>query len=93
MRQGISGFFHIERRFKKEFKREIRLLVIVTLAFTIAFSWRQTIFDISKDFIQFMTHFQNLAALSVLTSTFITLTSILLIIFVSFAIRDNSDNY
>ena len=93
MGQKISSFFHIERRFKKELKKEIRLLIVVTLAFTIAFTWRQTVFDISQNFIQLMTHFQNSAALSLLTSTFITLASILLIILVSFVIRDNSDNY
>jgi hypothetical protein len=37
--------------YKRELKNEIRILIVVTIGFTIAFSWRQTIFDMSLAFI------------------------------------------
>jgi len=57
---------------KKEFWRELRVLIIFTLGFTIAFTWRQTIYDVIESAVQFFTHIQTSAALSILTSSVTT---------------------
>lgn len=76
-------FHHLfkEKRFRKEFRREMRLLIIVTLGFTIAFTWRQTIFDLFYAFARWATHANNNAMISVLASILITIVSIVLIYF------------
>lgn len=71
--------FKIGRRYKKEFKRQARSLIIITLGFTIAFTWRQTIFDLSQSLVQLITK-TNGSGLSILTSTFITILSVILIL-------------
>jgi len=81
------------RRFKEEFKRELRTLIVFTLGFTIAFSWRQTIFDISQSFVQFITKIQNPNTSTVLTSVFITFLSIILIFIISHWLKNNHENY
>lgn len=78
MKRKIKHFF-TETRFKKEFQKEARLLIVLTLSFTIAFTWRQTTFDLSQNFIAFLTHTTSSSISSIMTSTFITLMSIILI--------------
>ena len=58
---------------KKEFWRELRVLIIFTLGFTIAFTWRQTIYDVIESAVQFFTHMQASATLSIATSTVTTI--------------------
>jgi len=67
------------KRFKKEFRTELRLLIIITLGFTIAFSWRQTIFDISQNFIHLIIKGESSQLSTIFTSIFITIISLLLI--------------
>lgn len=57
---------------KKEFWKELRVLIIFTLGFTIAFTWRQTIYDIVEATVQFFTHMQASAGLSIATSSVTT---------------------
>lgn len=40
-----------KRSFKREFKRQIRLAIVAAIGFTIAFAWREVIFDTFQDFI------------------------------------------
>ena len=88
MKKGLYNFFIGGRSFEKEFKRQIRFFVIITLGFTIAFTWRQTVFDVSQTFVQFITHIKDSALSSILTSTFITLLSILIIFFTAHFLRE-----
>jgi len=67
------------KKFKKEFRTELRLLIIITLGFTIAFTWRQTIFDLSQNFVHFVTKLENSSFSTIFTSIFITIISLLLI--------------
>jgi len=79
MFNSVNGVSREISQFKREFRRQIRTLIIVTLGFTIAFTWRQTVFDLSQNFVKFITNIQGSSTLSVLTSVFITLLSLLLI--------------
>ena len=45
MKNSFYNFFIGGQNFRREFKRQVRLLIIITLGFTIAFAWRQTVFD------------------------------------------------
>ena len=80
------------KRFKREFRKELRLLIVITLGFTIAFTWRQTIFDLSQNFVQFITNVQSSALSTILTSTFITLLSVLLIRLTSHFLKKDASN-
>jgi hypothetical protein len=82
-----------EKRFQKEFKRELRTLIIFTLGFTIAFSWRQTIFDLSQSFVQFITKVSNPNTSTIITSIFTTLICIILIFLFSHLLKNNPENY
>ena len=83
MREKVSKIFRVGRRFKKEFRRQIRMLIVVTLGFTIAFTWRQTTFDVSQSIVNFFITVESSSMSSVLTSMFITLSSLLLILLTS----------
>ena len=64
---------------KREFWKEVRVLIIFTLGFTIAFTWRQTIYDVVESAVQFFTHISASATLSIATSTTTTIFCLLLI--------------
>jgi hypothetical protein len=89
MKNKIKRFFSTGKNFKPEFRRQLRLLITFTFGFTIAFTWRQTIFDISQTFVKFMTNIQDSVLSSIMTSTFITLISIILIYFSAIFLKNN----
>ncbi len=78
-KERLKHFFIGGAHFKAEFRRQVRLFIIVTLGFTIAFTWRQTVFDTTQWIVRAITHIENSAAASILTSTAITLISLLFI--------------
>lgn len=92
MKKRLYNFFIGSKNFENEFRKQVRMLIVVTLGFTIAFTWRQTIFDLSQSFVQFITHVQKSELSSILTSTFITFLSILIIYLVSHFLKDKRDN-
>ncbi len=89
MRKRISRYFS-KNNYRKEFRHELRLLIVVTLGFTIGFTWRETIFDVSWAFIQWLTHAEKAPALSFLTSVFITLICVGLIYLTSYLLKEKS---
>jgi len=92
MKKRLYNFFVGGKKFKKEFKRQARLLVIITLGFTIAFAWRQTIFDLSQSFVQVIIKVESSTLLTILTSLFITILSLILIYFTSHLLKDDWRN-
>ena len=83
MRQKLSNFFYVGDNYREEVRTQIRMIIVITLAFTIAFSWRETIFELSKTFMQWITRTENGNSLNALTSLFITFISVLLIFLAS----------
>ncbi|MDO8563865.1 MAG: hypothetical protein Q7R87_02565 [Nanoarchaeota archaeon] len=79
MKEHIKRFLFGGDSFKKDFIHQIKYLVILTLAFTIAFSWRETVFNATKSFIQSVISVQSLNLLSVLTSLTVTIFSVIII--------------
>ncbi|MFH1607509.1 MAG: hypothetical protein ABIA78_00030 [archaeon] len=93
MKKRLFGFLKRERKFRIEFRRQLRMIIIVTISFTIAFTWRQTIFDLSQSFIKLFTNTQNSSTLSILASLFITLISIILIYLTSHYLKNRHSDY
>jgi hypothetical protein len=93
MKRELKRFFNIGIRFKREFKRQLRMIIIISLGFTIAFTWRQTIFDLSQAIVNFFLHLKNPSTSSILTSLFITVLSMILIYFASHYLKDSYENY
>lgn len=93
MRRKITRSIRAGEKFKREFRKQIRMLIIITLGFTIAFTWRQTIFDASQSIVQFFINVQNSTTLSVLTSLLITIISILLIYLTAHFLKENHESY
>jgi len=79
------------QNFKKEVKRQIRLLIILTLGFTIAFSWRQTIFDGIQFLVDKILKIEHAVTSSIVTSVFITIISLALIYFLAHVLKDKPD--
>ena len=88
MKKRLYRFFIGSKNFENEFRKQIRMLAIITLGFTIAFTWRQTIFDLSQSFVQFITNVQSSELSSILTSTFITIISFLLIYIATYFLKE-----
>jgi len=87
----LEQFFIGGRRFKQEFRRQIRLLIVVTIGFTVAFSWRQTIFDAVQTLVQALFGKEGLSS-SILTSIFITLFGLILIYLASQILKERSED-
>lgn len=85
--------YKINRRINRvnnsEFRKQIKLFIIFALGFTIAFSWRQTIFDASLSVMQKITNVKGVTTLSILASSFITVVSVALIYALSIILKDN----
>jgi ADP-heptose:LPS heptosyltransferase len=43
--------FDTKRSFRKEFKRQIRLALVAAIGFTVAFAWKEAVFDTFQSFI------------------------------------------
>ncbi len=90
VRDWLYAVFVKGNNFKKEFRRQMRMLIVVTLGFTIAFSWRETVFNLSQELVKWITNIQNSALSSILTSTFITIVSLILIYFTAHFLKEDN---
>ena len=81
--------FQTKRSFRKEFKRQIKLAIVAAVGFTIAFAWRQSIFDFFQSFVSRLldvppTHYLT----ELYTSIAITIAGVLLILLTSKLFKD-----
>jgi uncharacterized membrane protein len=93
MGRGLLQFIIHGKNFRRDFRKQIKTLIVVGAGFTIAFTWRQTLFDISQKIVQFITNIKSSSVLSLATSIFTTLISILFVLVVLYFLKDNSDDY
>ncbi len=94
MNRGLLNYIIHGRSFRKDFRRQLKTLVVVGAGFTIAFTWRQTIFDISERVVQFTTNIRDSSVLSLATSIFTTVFSILFVLLIIYLLKDpNGDDY
>ena len=71
------------KSFKREFLKEAKLLIIVTVGFSIAFTWRQTMFDASISLVQKFFHIQGTVEASIAASALITFIGLIVILLTS----------
>ncbi|MBX4212536.1 hypothetical protein KW787_03735 [Candidatus Pacearchaeota archaeon] len=90
MMDRIYRFFVGGTKYANEFWHEVRMLIVFTLGFTIAFTWRQTVFDTMEAFVQWLTNVHNITSLSILTSSFTTIFCILIIAVVANFLKDKA---
>ena len=81
---------NLDRPFKSELKREIRLLIVMTIAFSIAFSWRQTMFDGTMWMVEKTFNLDRGLMSNLLTSFTITLLGLILILSTSKYLKNMS---
>ncbi len=87
-KRRIRNYFYLGNQYRQEFRKQMRMFIIFTLGFTIAFTWRETIFDLSKALIVWLTHPTNPNATSVWASVFITIICAFLIFLTTRWLRD-----
>jgi hypothetical protein len=75
----VSNYTFIGKHYREEFRKQMRSVIVFTLGFTIAFSWRETIFQWSKSITGWITHSQN-GGSNAGASIFITLLCIAIIL-------------
>ena len=63
----------------KEFKRQLKLGIIAAIGFTIAFAWRDAVFNSIQSFVERFTDTTNILLSNVLTAVFITVIGVILI--------------
>ena len=93
MGRGLIDWIVHGKNFKKDFRKQLKTLVVVGAGFTIAFTWRQTIFDISKRIVQFTTNIQDSSVLSLATSIFTTLFSLVVVLLIIYLLKDPNGEY
>jgi len=85
----IHQMIKTKRSFKQEFKKQIRFAITAAIGFTIAFSWRETVFDM---FLNFTSRILDLSidhySTKIYTAVLITLLGVLLIFFTSKILKD-----
>jgi hypothetical protein len=89
IRQKFSNYTFVGKKYKEEFRKQMRSVIVFTLGFSIAFAWRETIFDWSKSITAWITQSQN-GGSSTGASIFITLFSILVILLTTHWLKDKN---
>jgi asparagine N-glycosylation enzyme membrane subunit Stt3 len=89
--KNFRNYFYLGNKYREEFRKQMRMFIIFTLGFTIAFTWRETIFDLSKSFVNWITHSTNPNAVSVWASVFITFLCLILIFLTTRWLRDKRE--
>jgi hypothetical protein len=77
-----------DKLFRRELKNEIRLFIVVAIAFSIAFAWRQTIFDAALFLTHTLFNIKGEIKASVMASILITLIGLALILLSSKFLKD-----
>ena len=80
--------FFKDKLFKQELKREIRMLIVVGIGFSIAFAWRQTSFDAALNFVHWLFSTNGTVTSSILASLLITLIGLAIILLTSKFLKD-----
>lgn len=86
-KRGIR-IFNVKRSFRKEVARQVRLAIIAAIGFTIAFAWRDAIYNSSKELVKKFTEAANVALTEIYTAIFITIAGVLLIFLSSRFLRE-----
>lgn len=82
--------FKTSRSFHKEFKRQIRLAIVAAIAFSIAFAWRNAVFDLFQSFVsRFLDLETGHYTTEIYTAIAITLAGVILILISSKLLKED----
>ena len=87
-KQKFSNYTTLGSRYKEEFRNQLRMFIHFTLGFTIAFTWREYLFESSKNFIKWLTGTTHSGAFG--ASIFITLLCVFLIFLTSYYLKEKN---
>jgi hypothetical protein len=84
----MRNFFQ-DKFFRKELKNEARMFIVVAVALSIAFAWRQTLFEIALAAVNSIFTPDGEIKASMMASTLITIVGILIILLSSKILKDH----
>lgn len=77
-----------KRTFRKEFRRQIRLAIIAAIGFTVAFAWRNAVYDGLYEFVSRFAQSTQTLLTEVYTALFITALGVAVIFITARLLRD-----
>jgi len=82
--------FDTKRSFRKEFRHQIRLAIVAAIGFSVAFAWRNAIFDAFQSFVaRFLDIESGHYLTEIYTAVAITLAGVILILITSKLLKEN----
>ena len=86
----MRKLFQIKKSFRKEFKKQLRFAITAAIGFSIAFAWRESIFELFQNFVS---RFLDLPiahyTTQIYTAITITIVGVILIFITSKILREN----
>ena len=77
-----------KKSFRKELKRQLRYAIAAACGFLIIFSWRDAIWNFTRDIVEKIQASTSFAATNIVTALIITIVSVLIIIISSKILKD-----
>jgi len=85
----LHQFMQKSKSFKKELKKQLRFAITAAIGFSIAFAWRESIFDMFKSFVsRFFDLTPEHYSTEIYTAVVITVTGVVLIFLTSKLLKD-----
>lgn len=81
-------FFKTKKSFKKELKRQIRYAIAAAVGFIIIYAWRESIINITQNFVQKFIENTQVASSNIFSALLITTIGVLIIIISSKILKD-----
>lgn len=85
-KRKIRNFFILGNQYKAELRSQIKSLILFTMGFTIAFTWREYSFESTKKLIKWLTGTQGSGALG--AAFFITFICLFLMLLTSYYFKE-----
>lgn len=89
IKQKFSNYTFVGSKYRDEFRKQMRSIIVLTLGFSIAFAWREAIFEWSKSASAWITHSKN-GGSATGAAIFITVFCIFLILLTSRWLKDKN---
>ncbi len=80
--------FKTKKSFKKEFKRQLRLAIIAAIGFTVAFAWRNAIYNSAQNLIGQIINSTEFVLTESITALAITLFAVIILFLTSKILKD-----
>lgn len=82
--------FHARKSFKKEFKRQLRFAIIAAIGFTIAFAWRNALYNSFNIVVKKFLKTADIVLSEFFTAILITLTGVILLLITSKLLKEKN---